>query len=129
MISVFSLPRTKLKGNQCKIQLESLYSERLTVKCITLSLLWSHVCAEWGLQLLCVLVGSFAKSRPAPCDPVDYSTPGFPVLHHPSEVVSKFYTTKQDHKRGPSESSQSRPKCSPYSDAVVTDQVRIYKFT
>ena len=128
VISVFSQLRTRLKGNQCKVQLESLYNESLTVECITWSSLWSHVCVEWGLWLLCLLEDSVAKLCPALCDPVDYSTPGFP-LHHLPEVISKFYTIKQDHNRGPSESSQSRPKYSPYSDDVVTGQVHIYKFT
>ena len=30
---------------------------------------------------------SVAKSCPAPCDPTDCSTPGFPVLHHLSELA------------------------------------------
>ena len=30
---------------------------------------------------------SVAKSCPAFCDPVDYSTPSFPVLHHPPEFA------------------------------------------
>ena len=30
---------------------------------------------------------SVAQSCPTPCDPMDYSTPGFPVLHHLPELA------------------------------------------
>ena len=32
--------------------------------------------------VICCCCCSVAKSRPTLCDPVDCSTPGFPVLHH-----------------------------------------------
>ena len=42
---------------------------------------WSLLVQKWVLEV-CSLCCSVAKLRPTLCDPMDYSTPGFPVLHH-----------------------------------------------
>ena len=53
-----------------------------------LSPLLPHVCSrvaplvKWRGHQRCCCCCSVAKSCPTLCDPMDYSTPGFPVLHH-----------------------------------------------
>ena len=49
------------------------------------------VCAWSVLTCLFVLCCSAAQSCPAPCDPVDSSTPGLPALHHLLELVLCVY--------------------------------------
>ena len=39
-------------------------------------------CSQWGCKGDLVV-----QSRPTVCDPMDFSTPGFPVLHHLPELA------------------------------------------
>ena len=45
----------------------------------------------WGCTILCLLLlFSHSLSRVWLCDPTDWSTPGFPVLHHLPELAHSF---------------------------------------
>ena len=42
---------------------------------------------HWRLSPVCLVCCSVAKSCPALCNPMNCSTPGFPVLHYPLEFT------------------------------------------
>ena len=63
----------------CSLSLtELLYTEPAGVLCS-----WRMKKAVWGCCCCC----SVAKLCPTLCDPMDCSTPGFPVLHHLLEIA------------------------------------------
>ena len=67
---------------------------------------WCHYWL-WSFHILNQLCCSVAQSFPTLCDPMDGSTPGFPVLHHLLELV-------QTHVHWVSDAVQpSRPLSSP----------------
>ena len=57
------------------------YTTTVRYKMLNLERAWSLLVQKWVLEV-CSLCCSVAKLRPTLCDPMDYSTPGFPVLHH-----------------------------------------------
>ena len=54
----------------------------------------SHLLCDLGQVTHHLRCCPVAKSRPALCDPTDYNTPGFPVLHHFSLSLLKLMSTE-----------------------------------
>ena len=52
--------------------------------------LFSTQSSLWSSFNIHTLLCSVAQSCPTLCDPVDYSTQGFPVLHHLSELAQTY---------------------------------------
>ena len=59
-------------------------SENIETICMDLSKCTEHCLHDWWTQETCC---SVAQSCPTFCDPMDYSTPGFSVLHHLPELA------------------------------------------
>ena len=70
------------------------------------------------MQLINVLVQfiSVAQSCSTVCDPVDYSMPGFPVLHHLQELAQTHFHWIRD------AIQPSRPLSSPFLPAFNPSQ-------
>ena len=67
----------------------------------------SLICQYYFINSENFIICSVTQSCPTLCDPMDCSTPGFPVLHHHPELA-------QTHVRGVSDAIQSsRPLSSP----------------
>ena len=80
-------------------------------------------CPYPNLQNLCIfypMFSSVAQSCPTLCDPMDYSTPGFPVHHQLPELA-------QTHVHRVGDAIQpSHPLSSPSSPTPISPSIRVF---